>query len=66
MSEPDRYPWVLRRPIRQRHLPPAKPSRPPMLICGRCGWESGYRRKKCPACHALLGGAAATSSGDDR
>lgn len=54
MSEPDRYPWILRRPIRHRHLPPVKPGRLTMLVCARCGWESTYRRKKCPACHARL------------
>jgi rubrerythrin len=50
---PGPYPWILRRPAKERPLPPVKPSRLPVLVCGRCGCESKDRRKKkCPACHA--------------
>lgn len=54
MSDTDPYPWVLKRPINQRALPPVKPSRLPVQVCGRCGCESKGQRKKCPACHAHL------------
>lgn len=50
MSE--RYPWILKRPARERPLPLVRPSRLPTLVCGRCGCEARGRRKKCPACHA--------------
>jgi hypothetical protein len=48
-----RYPWIVSRPVR-RELPPTKPSRLAVLVCGRCGWESRGRRKKCPACMCRL------------
>lgn len=56
------YPWILIRPASQRPLPPDKPSRQRVLVCGRCGWEWKGRRKKCPACMTPLDEEACTDA----
>lgn len=63
MSDTGPYPWVLRRPLSQRSLPPVRPSRLPVHVCDRCGCESKGQRKKCPACHARLDTAAVSGGG---